>query len=314
MAPRIRSLHPGQWRDQDFVECSFGARLLALALRNEADDQGVFEWKPKQIKMNVFPADSVDIDALLGELVQFNIIRAYETAGRHLGAIRNFRRYQRPKTPNAVHPVTDEILEYVGLIGSKSGNHAPSSSVISEIDDDEGELIPENGEQRKEEGGRRKDEGGNKKTSAVASQPAPDASPEFIRLPTNLFQSKGEEVPFSEKFVEDFQALYPALDLREQLRKMRAWLLANPDLRKTRKGMTRFVNNWLGRQQNAGATRETPNGGRNGSSTSTGIRSGAGTAHQRHLEGLALLVDEEDGRSEIVSGPGPAERRLATNG
>ena len=66
---RIRSIHPGQWTDEDFVSLSPFARLLAIALRNEADDQGVFEWKPVTIKIKLFPADNVDVPALLDELV-----------------------------------------------------------------------------------------------------------------------------------------------------------------------------------------------------------------------------------------------------
>lgn len=66
---RIRSIHPGQWSDEDFVCLSFPARLLALALRNLADDHGIFEWKPRTIKMQLFPADNIDMEPLLSELV-----------------------------------------------------------------------------------------------------------------------------------------------------------------------------------------------------------------------------------------------------
>lgn len=55
------------------------------------------------------------------------------------------------------------------------------------------------------------------------------------------------------------------------------------------------------------------NGGQHGTGTSNN-RGGASTAHQRHLEGLALLVDEADRSTEGISGPGPAERRLAAHG
>ena len=36
----------------------------------ESDDAGVFEWKPLQIKMRIFPADAVDVAAMLAELVK----------------------------------------------------------------------------------------------------------------------------------------------------------------------------------------------------------------------------------------------------
>ncbi len=51
---RIRSIHPGQATDEDFVQCSPFARLLAIFVRNEADDHGVFKWKPVTLKMRIF--------------------------------------------------------------------------------------------------------------------------------------------------------------------------------------------------------------------------------------------------------------------
>jgi hypothetical protein len=112
---RIRSIHPNQWTDEAFVELTFAARLLAIALRNEADDQGVFEWKPKALKMRLMPADNVDVAELLAELAEHNVVKSYEHEGRKYGAIRNFGRFQKPRRPNCTHPVPDEIREYAGF-------------------------------------------------------------------------------------------------------------------------------------------------------------------------------------------------------
>lgn len=112
---RIRSIHPGQWTDEAFVECSFPARLLVFGLRNEADDNGVFEWKPLGLKMRLFPADMVDVAALLDELLQHRQVMRFEIGGRTYGAIRNFRTYQNPRSPKAEHPTTPEVEVYVGV-------------------------------------------------------------------------------------------------------------------------------------------------------------------------------------------------------
>ncbi|MFT4091857.1 MAG: hypothetical protein QM645_14080 [Asticcacaulis sp.] len=132
---RIRSLHPGQWTDEDFVSCGPYARLLALALRNEADDNGVFEWKPVGLKMRLFPVDNIDIVELLAELVTFNQIARFEHNGKAYGVIRNFARYQRPKRPKPVHHMPDQFRTYIGL-------DAP----CSELDEDEDTPIPTLGE------------------------------------------------------------------------------------------------------------------------------------------------------------------------
>jgi hypothetical protein len=48
---RIRSLHPGFFTDERLVTTSLEARLLFLGLGIEADDKGIFEWKPVTLKM-----------------------------------------------------------------------------------------------------------------------------------------------------------------------------------------------------------------------------------------------------------------------
>ena len=112
---RIRSLHPGFFTDERLVSTSLQARLLFLGIGVEADDKGVFEWKPVTLKMRLFPADNIDVASHLAELVDAGVVMSYEMEGRKYGAIRNFRKHQRPKTPNNVHPITPEVGTYVGL-------------------------------------------------------------------------------------------------------------------------------------------------------------------------------------------------------
>lgn len=102
--PRIRSTHPGQWSDDQFVELSDGARLLAIAIRNFADDAGRFEWNEKKLKMWCFPADNRNMAPLLKELRERSMIRRYSVAGKAYGEIRNFTRFQRIRRPSFQYP------------------------------------------------------------------------------------------------------------------------------------------------------------------------------------------------------------------
>lgn len=54
--------------------------------------------------------------------------------------------------------------------------------------------------------------------------------------------------------IEAWQAAYPAVNVMRELAKMRAWLVSNPALAKTSRGMPRFVNRWLARSQDAAGT------------------------------------------------------------
>lgn len=161
---RIRSIHPGFFTDENVVSVSMEARLCVLGLGIEADDKGVFEWKPKRLKMRLFPADAVDMVTLLDELVSENLIMRYEIDGKEYGAIRNFRKFQRPKTPNDLHPAPDHIRNYVGLevpVSEKMPSKQPQFPLL-------GEKSP----QMEDEGGRRR-----KSSEAKASAAAP---PEIV--------------------------------------------------------------------------------------------------------------------------------------
>lgn len=120
--PRIRSIHPEFWTDEDIVEASAFARLLLIGLGIQADDKGIFPWKPKTLKMRCLPGDDVDVSELLVELEGLGLIMSYEMEGKKWGAIKNFRKHQRPKSPNDLHPITEKARAYVGLISEKKAD------------------------------------------------------------------------------------------------------------------------------------------------------------------------------------------------
>lgn len=133
--PRIRSVHPGLFTDEAFMQASLQARLLMIGIWTECFDDGVFEWKPLTLKARIFPVDNCDLPALLSELESLNFIQAFEAGGKKYGAVRNFRKYQRPKKPteSKVLPhelrtfvaLTDDISEPVGNQFGTSGEKSP---------------------------------------------------------------------------------------------------------------------------------------------------------------------------------------------
>ena len=54
--------------------------------------------------------------------------------------------------------------------------------------------------------------------------------------------------------VDKWTALYPAVDVEQELRAMAGWLDANPKKRKTKNGIKRFINSWLSRAQDRGGS------------------------------------------------------------
>jgi len=113
---RIRSIHPGLWTDEAFATLSMAARVLIMGIWNHADDGGGFEWKPLTLKMRIFPADNVDVSALLEELSSSNLVLEYDADGKRFGAVRNFGKWQRAQKPDRFCPMPPEVREYAGTV------------------------------------------------------------------------------------------------------------------------------------------------------------------------------------------------------
>lgn len=112
---RIRSIHPGLFTDEVFMAASPHARIFMVGLWTEADDQGIFEWKPLTLKARLLPVDAVDAASLLSELETAGAVRRFEADGKAYGAVRNFRKFQRPQKPTAQHPLPEAMRSFVGL-------------------------------------------------------------------------------------------------------------------------------------------------------------------------------------------------------
>lgn len=74
-----------------------------------------------------------------------------------------------------------------------------------------------------------------------------EAVPCFIELILN----DGSGYGITENEITQWSALYPAVDIRQDLRKMAGWLLSNPKNRKTRRGIMKFINSWLSKSQDS---------------------------------------------------------------
>lgn len=85
-------------------------------------------------------------------------------------------------------------------------------------------------------------------------KPAPDRKPEDESgILLSLNDGTKYNVPLSK--IKIWADAYPAVDVKQELLKMSAWLDSNRTKRKTRRGIDRFINNWLSRTQDHGGTR-----------------------------------------------------------
>lgn len=93
---RSRVLKPGFFSNDDLLDLGFDARLLYAGLWTIADREGRLEDRPRRIKIDLFPADAVDVDDLLGQLAEKGFLHRYEVAGQRLLHLPTFLEHQSP--------------------------------------------------------------------------------------------------------------------------------------------------------------------------------------------------------------------------
>lgn len=81
--------------------------------------------------------------------------------------------------------------------------------------------------------------------------PEPEPAPDREQVITLTLNDKSEFWIYGDQ-VEQWSQLFPAVDVLQELRKMKSWLDSNPSRRKTKRGILRFVNSWLSREQDKG--------------------------------------------------------------
>lgn len=80
------------------------------------------------------------------------------------------------------------------------------------------------------------------------------ADPETVSAPPIISIILNDKT-FFDVLPEDYNRwceLYPAVNVIQELRKMSGWCTDNPTRRKTKKGIRRFINNWLAGEQDKG--------------------------------------------------------------
>jgi hypothetical protein len=93
---RSRNIKPGFFTNDDLVELDFATRLLFAGLWTVADKAGRLEDRPKKIKIAVFPADDVNIEAMLAALAERDFIIRYSINDVAYIQIRNWSKHQNP--------------------------------------------------------------------------------------------------------------------------------------------------------------------------------------------------------------------------
>ncbi|QLF92284.1 phage replication protein [Pseudomonas sp. ABC1] len=93
---RARNIKPSIMANEDLVELDPFERLLFIYLWMLADREGRLEDRPKRIKAEALPYDSVDADLMLDNLARAGFILRYDVDGVKLIQVLNFAKHQTP--------------------------------------------------------------------------------------------------------------------------------------------------------------------------------------------------------------------------
>lgn len=223
---RIRTIKPEFPQSESMGRVSRDARLLFVELWTICDDSGRTRAHSRMLASLLFPYDDDVpdlIDGWLAELEREDCIIRYQVDGQNYLQVCKWLSHQKIDKP--------------------------SQSKIPEFD--EGSRILSNPRERSSEdqGSRTKDQGPRIKEGKGGETPADSSASPTDPPVIGIVLNDGSDFPITSAQADEFAVLYPAVDVMQTLRAMRAWSIANPTKRKTKTGVMRFVNGWLAKEQ-----------------------------------------------------------------
>ena len=91
---RTRDLKAGFFTCPELLELPFETRLLFAGLWCCADREGRLEDRAGRVALEIFPKDSVDVDAMIDQLAENGFIDRYQVDGENFIQVLNFVKHQ----------------------------------------------------------------------------------------------------------------------------------------------------------------------------------------------------------------------------
>lgn len=227
---RKRYVKPSFFTSDTIGELPPLARLLFIGLWTQAERSGVLEYRPKHLKVTLLPYDDCNVEQLVAQLERHGFVYAFEAIHqgdtRKFLCINNFAHHQGISVGELRQPLclpeppprtSQNVLERSEHVPNTSQN---TSYLYSNSNSDSNSNLD-------------------------ATHPALSGTP-LIALPLN----DGSLHPVTQEDADKYAALYPNVDVMQQLRSMLGWLDSHPRKRKTKRGIRAFISGWLDREQN----------------------------------------------------------------
>ncbi len=169
----------------------------------------------------------------------------------------NFLKYNCPESPNVVKSwvyalddlpeclLKSQLIQNVkAFVGSLP--KAFQEALPKAFDQGWPNQQQEHKQQHKQEQGQTVGKSSHEMT-ALFSTSVPDAQP-----PLAIPLQNGSDYVMTPTHIDEWQTLYPDVNILQTLKNIRAWNVANPTKRKTVKGILKHINRWLANEQRQG--------------------------------------------------------------
>ena len=221
-------------RSDEFLSLPNQSQLLYIHLLVEADDDGFLQGKKRIMAMLGMKPAVLHKLTEAGFLIEFPSGATVITHWKLFNQIKKDR-YTPTKhraemaqltfTPEAGYVLQAQPQEVPEAASPAASEIAPTATVAGE----------------------------SAQTETAAPQEAASGAPRACPYAAPLPLADGSEYVALQKEADEWRRLYPGVDLPQELRNMRGWLLSHPEKRKTAENIGRFINTWLANAQKSGS-------------------------------------------------------------
>ena len=219
---RKRMISPEYWTDDKTIELTIAERLLFIGMWNFADDEGIICNKPKQIKAQIFPVDDINHEQISEMLMRLHGIGLILFGNSDtLIKIKNWTRYQKIN-----RPTPSNYTFRKGIIEDSVSTHEPLTPRIVQGSLDKVSIDK----------------------NSISSQPQKVVN-KVLTYPEKVNKFY-KDLSQDQVYLEQLKEAYPNVNIAEQLKASKIWLLSNTH--RAKKNFKRFVNTWLANNMERG--------------------------------------------------------------
>ena len=194
------------------------------------DDYGRFDGRPAILKSRLFPLKDIttkQIEDCLNKLASAGMVVRYTSNAKPFLQISTWENHQQIRNHKSKYPSLDEAdniqLKSIDINNNQLKSVAPviqSNPIQSEYKSESESML-----------------------GTSSNVPSPVAS---------LVLKDGTMFEVTEEMLRKYQKVYKNLDCKQEIEKMALWCDSTPAKRKTKAGISRFINNWLSRESEKG--------------------------------------------------------------